>query len=93
MSNDSKALQKQMIDLRKSIDKVNAWPAIRDGWLSLLTYTAFCSLFMTIIILGTKNSAAASGSLFAISNSIKDLIIDEYGSFLTNVGKMQKISR
>ncbi len=76
------------IDLRKSIDIINAWPAIRNGWLNLLVYTAFCSLFMTIIILGTKNSTAASGSLFAISNSIKDLIIDEYGSFLSNVSTL-----
>ena len=92
MSNDVKGIQKQMIDLRRSIHKINAWPAIRDGWLNLLTYTAFCSLFMTIIILGTKNSAAASGSLFAISNGIKDIIIDEYSTFLTNVYTLQRIA-
>ena len=76
---------KPKIDLSKSIENIHAWPAIRDGWINLFTYMAFCSLFMIIIILGTKNSEAPSGSLFQTSNSIRDIIIDEYGSFLTNV--------
>ena len=38
---------------------------------------AFCALFMTIIILGTKNYAAEDG------------VIDEYGSFTSNVSSTE----
>ena len=53
---------------------------------NLVTYMAFCALFMVIIILGTKNAAAVGpGALYSMSNSIRDVVIDEYGSFTSNV--------
>lgn len=52
---------------------------------NLVTYMAFCALFMVIIILGTKNAAAGPGALYSMSNSLRDVVIDEYGSFTSNV--------